>query len=78
MLSAYFKFNAEHEAAFGAGNASQEPEHLWEQFKSAMAEDYVRRGLSDEEGIIRAYYDLMDRMQICGVNLSSFVTPPSD
>uniref|UniRef100_A0A7I4XXQ7 ATP-dependent DNA helicase n=1 Tax=Haemonchus contortus TaxID=6289 RepID=A0A7I4XXQ7_HAECO len=55
-----------------------EPERLWEQLKSAMAEDYVHRGLSDEEAVIRAYYDIMDRMQISGVNFSNFVTPPAD
>nr|CDJ83291.1 Protein of unknown function DUF889 domain containing protein [Haemonchus contortus] len=54
-----------------------EPEQLWERFKSVMAEDYVHRGMSDDEAVIRAYYDIADRLQISGVNLRNFIPPPA-
>ncbi|PIO67752.1 hypothetical protein TELCIR_10491 [Teladorsagia circumcincta] len=54
-----------------------DPQLLWERFRSAMAEDYTNRGISEEEAVVRAYFDIMDRMQICGVNLGNIITPPA-
>nr|CDJ90379.1 uncharacterized protein LOC100903664 [Haemonchus contortus] len=55
-----------------------EPVVLWDKFKRALAEDHIRRGVSESEAILRTYYDIMDKMQICGVNLMNIITPPSD
>ncbi|XGW24733.1 hypothetical protein V3C99_006300, partial [Haemonchus contortus] len=55
-----------------------EPVVLWEKFKKASAEDYIHRGVSESEAIVRTYYDIMDKMQIYGVNLMSIIRPPSD
>ncbi|VDO46348.1 unnamed protein product [Haemonchus placei] len=54
-----------------------EPEQLWEKFKRALAEDYIHRGLGEEEGVVRAYYDIMDKMIVCGANLMSIISPSS-
>nr|CDJ90222.1 uncharacterized protein LOC100905460 [Haemonchus contortus] len=54
-----------------------EPEQLWEKFKIALAEDYIHRGLGEEEGVVRAYYDILDKMIVCGANLMSIISPPS-
>uniref|UniRef100_A0A7I4YT97 Helitron_like_N domain-containing protein n=1 Tax=Haemonchus contortus TaxID=6289 RepID=A0A7I4YT97_HAECO len=53
------------------------PEQLWEQFETAMVEDYVHRGMSDDHSVSRAYNDIADRLQISGVNLSNFIGPPA-
>ncbi|KAK6020980.1 hypothetical protein OSTOST_13359, partial [Ostertagia ostertagi] len=55
-----------------------EPAQLWNKFKRAMAEDYIHRGVDPVEAIIRAYFDIMDRMAIFGADLRSLITPPSE
>nr|CDJ95688.1 Protein of unknown function DUF889 domain containing protein [Haemonchus contortus] len=54
-----------------------EPEQLWDKFKRMLAEDYIHRGIGEEEGVVRAYYDIMDKMAVCGKNLMSIISPPS-
>uniref|UniRef100_A0A0N4WDV6 ATP-dependent DNA helicase n=1 Tax=Haemonchus placei TaxID=6290 RepID=A0A0N4WDV6_HAEPC len=52
-----------------------EPVQLWDKFKRVLAEDYIHRKSGEEEGVLWAYYDIMDR--VCGANLMSLISPPS-
>ncbi|VDO05186.1 unnamed protein product [Haemonchus placei] len=54
-----------------------EPEQLWDKFKRMLAEDYIHRGIGEEEGVVRAYYDIIDKMAVCGKNLMSIISPSS-
>ncbi|RCN51900.1 hypothetical protein ANCCAN_01988 [Ancylostoma caninum] len=51
---------------------------LWNEFAAAMADDYIHRGLGEEEAIAVAYYDVADRMLLLGRDLTQIVTPPAN
>ncbi|KIH61240.1 hypothetical protein ANCDUO_08494 [Ancylostoma duodenale] len=53
-------------------------EELWNEFCALMAEDYIHRGLGEEEAIVVAYFDVADSMSLLGRDMMQMVPPPAN
>ncbi|XGW02733.1 hypothetical protein V3C99_014623 [Haemonchus contortus] len=50
---------------------------LWDEFADAMSDDYIHQGMERELAVSFAYYDILDKMNLLGKDLTQFVTPPT-
>ena len=53
----------------------KDPALLWNTFKRNFIDDYLHEGMSEEEAIAAAYYDLEERLIKSNINIASFNIP---
>ncbi|RCN35395.1 hypothetical protein ANCCAN_18746 [Ancylostoma caninum] len=53
-------------------------EELWNEFSVSMADDYILRGLGEEEAVEVAYFDVAESMLLLGRDLAQIVAPPTN
>ncbi|EPB69310.1 hypothetical protein ANCCEY_11605 [Ancylostoma ceylanicum] len=51
-------------------------QELWEEFSTSMTDDYLYRGMNEEEALAAAYFEVADRMLTLGRDLRQIVAPP--